>query len=57
MVDYYKILGVSTSATLDQIKKAFRQLAIEFHPDKNPNNFSYSFKLGKKSRIRSVLFC
>ena len=38
IVDYYKILGLSTSATLDQIKKAFRQLAIEFHPDKNPNN-------------------
>ena len=37
-MDYYKILGLSTSATLDQIKKAFRRLAIEFHPDKNPNN-------------------
>ena len=54
-MDYYKILGVSTSATLDQIKKAFRQLAIEFHPDKNPNNFSIEDKFQRISEAYAIL--
>jgi curved DNA-binding protein len=36
MKDYYKILGVAETATADQIKAAFRKLAVQYHPDRNP---------------------
>ncbi len=42
--DYYEVLGIDRSASLDEVKKQYKKLALEFHPDMNPSDASASEK-------------
>lgn len=53
--DYYKILNVEKSATQDEIKKAYRKLAMKFHPDKNPNDRVSEEKFKEITEANEVL--
>lgn len=53
--DYYQLLGVSRSAGGDEIKKAYRKLAMQYHPDKNPNNKKAEEKFKEISEAYEVL--
>ncbi len=55
MKDYYSILGVSRNATEEEIKKRYRELAIKYHPDRNPNNKEAEEKFKEISEAYSVL--
>lgn len=53
--DYYEVLGVSKDASADEIKKAYRKLAIKYHPDKNPDDKSAEEKFKEAAEAYDVL--
>src|SRR4030065_1496890 len=53
--DYYQILGVEKGAGPEDIKKAYRKLALKYHPDRNPNNGEAEEKFKKISEAYAVL--
>jgi curved DNA-binding protein len=53
--DYYKILGVDKKASQDDIKKAYRKLAVKFHPDKNPGDKKAEEKFKEINEANDVL--
>ena len=53
--DYYSVLGVKKNASPDEIKKAFRKLAVKYHPDRNPNNKIAEEKFKEISEAYEVL--
>ena len=53
--DFYDILGINKSASAAEIKKAYRKVAIKFHPDKNPDNKEAEEKFKEAAEAYEIL--
>src|SRR6187200_978395 len=53
--DYYQVLGVDKKASQDEIKKAFRKLAVKYHPDKNAGNKEAEAKFKEINEANEVI--
>ena len=53
--DYYEVLGVDRNAEGEEIKKAYRKLALKFHPDRNPNDKSAEEKFKELGEAYEIL--
>ena len=55
MRDFYDILGVAKTSSQDEIKKAYRKVAMKYHPDRNPDNKEAENKFKEAAEAYSVL--
>ncbi|HEX9659360.1 MAG TPA: DnaJ domain-containing protein, partial [Rhodothermales bacterium] len=55
MRDYYDILGVSRSASGEEVKKAYRKLAMQYHPDRNPGDSEAETRFKEAAEAYEVL--
>lgn len=53
--DYYEVLGVSKNASDDEIKKAYKKMAIKYHPDRNPDDKEAEAKFKEAAEAYDVL--
>ena len=53
--DYYEVLGVARNASAAEIKKAYRRMAMKFHPDRNPDDADADAKFKEASEAAEVL--
>src|SRR5580765_9098931 len=53
--DYYEVLGVGKNATAEEIKKSYRKVAMQFHPDRNPGDKSAEDKFKEAAEAYEVL--
>ena len=53
--DYYDVLGVNKNSSSDQIKSAYRKLAVKYHPDKNPGDKGAEEKFKEASEAYCIL--
>ena len=53
--DYYEVLGVAKTATVEEVKKEYRKLALQYHPDRNPNDSEAEDKFKEATEAYEVL--
>ena len=53
--DYYQVLGVPRDASVDEVKKQYRQIALKYHPDRNPGNKNAEEKFKEAAEAYEVL--
>ena len=53
--DYYEVLGISKNAANDEIKKAYRKVAMQYHPDRNPGDNAAEEKFKEAAEAYEIL--